>query len=101
MKSNNLTTTYLLSYYMDYTFQNKLLAQPCAKNFSIIKEDLLSRFGCLELTDDDIKQAWKDWFDENANNGTLVNDNLLLPKYGEIKVIDQLICLAIDAIDNL
>ena len=101
MKSNNLTTTYLLSYYMDYTFQNKLLAQPCAKNFSIIKEDLLSRFGCLELTDDDIKQAWKDWFDENANNGTLVNDNLLLPKYGEIKVIDQLIYLAIDAIDNL
>ena len=101
MKSNNLTTTYLLSYYMDYTFQNKLLAQPCAKNFSIIKEDLLSRFDCLELTDDDIKQAWKDWFDENANNGTLVNDNLLLPKYGEIKVIDQLIYLAIDAIDNL
>ena len=101
MKSNNLTTTYLLSYYMDYTFQTKLLAQPCAKNFSIIKEDLLSRFGCLELTDDDIKQAWKDWFDENANNGTLVNDNLLLPKYGETKVIDQLIYLAIDAIDNL
>lgn len=101
MKNNDSTTTYLLSYYLGYTFQDKLLAQPCAENFKIIKEDLTSRFECLELEDDDIKQAWKDWFDENANNGTLVNDNLLLPKYGEVKVIDQLIYLAIDAIDNL
>ena len=101
MKSNNSTTTYLLSYYIGYTFQDKLLACVCAENFQTIKDDLTSRFECLELTDDDIKQAWQDWFDENANNGTLVNDNLLLPKYGETKVIDQLIYLAIDAIDNL
>lgn len=101
MKSNNSTTTYLLSYYMDYTFQNKLLAQPCAKNFSIIKEDLLSRFDCLELTDDDIKQAWKDWFDENANNGLLVFPELRLPQYNELKVIDKVIELANNAIDNL
>lgn len=95
------TINNLLSYFLEYHFQEKLLTNVSTETFAVIKKELIDIFDDLELTDADVKEAWKAWFDEAAYNGTLVAPFIQLPDYDEIRIMDQFIELANNAIDSL
>lgn len=106
MKTNIECTKVLLSYYVEYTFDKKALACVCKETLDAMTTEMQSMFEELELSRDDVKAAWKMWFDNAAHDGTLISADLNL--YGEhdyshdeIAVIDMLIELACKNIDRL
>ena len=98
------TFHFLLARFMDTEYPVSLLASVSPKNFDVLKREMFSRFNdCYlhELTEDDVKEAWKIWFDYAVDDGTLISADLCLPQYVDIRVHRQLAELAVDAIDKL
>jgi len=95
------TVNWLLSYFLEYHFQDKVLANVCDQTFVAIKDELIGRFDSLGLTDADIKEAWKSWFDEASFNGTLVAPYIQFANNDDLRIIDLTIELANKAIDAL
>lgn len=100
------TAIYLLSRYLDTEYETELLANVCQETLDSISADILDRFDYLELSRQDIKESWIDWFDWAAHNGTLIHSALRLhgPKphsHNEMRVIDLLLELSIEAINKL
>ena len=100
---------FLIGRYLDVEYNEKLLAVISAENFNKIKDDIYCRF-CdddIELTDADIKEGWKSWFDFAANNGTLINLSFDIIKadgssiWPTIHLSDYLLEMVNVAIDNL
>lgn len=103
------TVNFLLSRFMDTEYQTKFLAKVSADNLQALHNDLTMRFDDLglELTVDDVKDAWKNWFDWAANNGTLLSPDFRIVdpnasyRHAELEVLDKLLELVFTAIDTL
>ena len=107
MKSNNAATTYLLSRFLVTEYQQQFLARISTKTFDQLKEDLTERFNYLELTDTDIKEAWKEYFEYSISCGSLISPDFCITdpvvdyRHDELKVHDYMLDIASKAIDSL
>ena len=107
MKSNNAATTYLLSHFLVTEYQQQFLARISTETFDQLKEDLTSRFDYLELTDDDIKEVWKAYFEYSISCGSLLSPDFCIKhptisyQHDELKVHDYMLDIASKAIDSL
>lgn len=101
------TIRWLVSRFMDTEYSEKLLADVSVHTFNTLKQDLMVRFEELSFTEDDVKGAWKEWFDWAASNGTLISPHIRIKDaerpymHDEIRVIDTLLTIAYAAIDKL
>ena len=107
MKICDSTVHVLLGRWLDTEFEPDFLAKVSAETLTTMKHELDDIFEDLELTTDDVKAAWKEWFDWAAHNGTLVSGSFRIVdpecsyKHDELRVIDLVLKLAYEAIDNL
>lgn len=107
MKICESTVHVLLGRWLDTEFEPKLLAKVSAESFAAIKGELQDIFEDLELTDADIKSAWKYWFNWATSNGTLVSPDFRIVdaecnyRHEELRVNDLVLELAYNAIDSL
>ena len=103
---NTSTIHFLLSRFMETEYQTKLLANVSVETFEQLKQDMTEQFADW-LTDVDIKEAWKCWFDWAADNGTLISSELQFVnpdvswQHDELRIIDLVIELAHSYIDRL
>ena len=106
MSISNSTVHFLLGRFLDTEYSDKFLSKISAENFSRLKEDMLVRFDG-ELTEEDIKQAWYEWFDWAASNGTLISPHFEIVdadvcwRHEELRVADFLLEMARTAINKL
>jgi hypothetical protein len=100
---------FLIGRYLEVEYTEKFLSVISAEHFERLKDDIYCRFSDddVELTDADIKEGWKSWFDFAANCGTLICNDFDILKadgsstYPTICLADYLLEMAISAIDNL
>ena len=70
---NESTAKYLLGHFIDVEYDEKFLCNVSASTLKLLSEDLSCKFEELELTDDDVKDVWKEWFEWAMSNGTIIN----------------------------
>lgn len=89
----------LLGRWLDTEFEAKYLADISVETFNNIKQQMLDIFEGCELIDADIKAAWKEWFEWNIYNGTLVKCGV--SPYLEVDIMKCVLKQASEAIDKL
>lgn len=105
MKINAELNYMLLGRWLDTEFEPKLLADISTKTFNTIKEQMLDIFEGCELTDADVKAAWKEWFEWATYGGCLVSPYLNIQTadrcHEELEVLELVLKLSSEAIDDL
>lgn len=95
----------LLGRWLDTEFEAKHLADISVETFNNIKQQMLDIFEGCELTDADIKAAWKEWFGWATYGGCLVSPCLNIQtadrRHQQLEVLELVLKLSSEAIDAL
>lgn len=107
MKKDCAITLSLLGRWLDTEYDVKLLANVSKSTLDKLVAGLTEFFEDLDLTVDDVKLIWKNWFDWATFNGTLIHSAFVVApntqqcSHEELQVMDLLVKIACDAIDRL
>lgn len=92
---------YLLGYYMNYHYTVSALTSIKADMLQLMHQDINDMMPDIAATVDDVKAAWKNWFDMAANDGTLISSELMKVGYCQAEAIDCVLATAYKLIDSL